>query len=108
MKIEFDLNNFLREYRRVRRIKNFLFDVARPHIVCHDGFTVSVQAGDGKGSKPAVNGADHYTHVEVGYLSAWDDLLSLYGDKDDSVFWYVPVAVAEALIIKHGGFKGVK
>ena len=56
---------------------------------------------------------DHFTpyeSVELGYPSEADELIYEYAECNDytnTVYGYVPVKIAEQLIEKHGGFKGV-
>ena len=82
---------------------------SRPHILCKDGFTFSVQAGKQFYSVPREDRADGvYTHVEVGGLSESEDLLTKYAEDarhpKKTVYDFVPVPVVESLIEKHGGF----
>lgn len=41
----------------------------RPRVVCQDGFTISVQAGEYLYSSPRTNSAIAYSHVECGFPS---------------------------------------
>jgi hypothetical protein len=100
----FNLNEYLRQYRRTRYSRNVWLYKPHPRIVCADGFSLSVQVGEGLGSHPHEYMADSYTHVEVGFPSEFDESLAPYGDPDEGVYFRVPVEIVEALIIKHGGF----
>jgi len=80
-----------------------------PHIVCVDGFTMSVQVGDSLYSKPK-KVAKRYSEVEIGYPSEHEPLLekyveSFYKEPDyiDSIYPYVPVKVVDKVLKKHGG-----
>ena len=80
-----------------------------PRITCTDGFGLSVQAGELLYSTPR-DDAGPWTHVEVGFPSErpepWDVWAKYVDDQDkptDTVYGYVPVAIAEALIALHGG-----
>jgi len=73
-----------------------------PTLVCADGFSLSVQAGVRKFSTPAVDGADHYSHVEVAH-TIHCEALAPYGDEDEGIYQFVPVDVVEALLKEHGG-----
>lgn len=92
----------------------------RQHIVCTDGFRMSVQAGDGLYSSPRKDGAFSYTDVEVGFPSEVEELLMPYAellnqynpetdewdipaDPTESVYPYTPASVILAVIAKHGG-----
>jgi hypothetical protein len=75
-------------------------------VCCLDGYTVSVQAGDGNYCNPR-DDYGPYTEVELGYPSFPDPLLDGYaespGKPTDTVYPYVPVALVRDLIVKHGG-----
>ena len=76
----------------------------RPPIVCEDGFTISVQASEIHMSKPFQTGAEHYTHVEVGYPSQHEETLEPYRNREGvPVYWYVPIEVVEEIVQSHGG-----
>ena len=80
-----------------------------PKMVMADGFEMSVQGHFGAYSYPRDDFAEAYSQVEVGYPTAREELLMPYIDGGESadplksVYGYVPVAVVEAVIIKHGG-----
>ena len=80
---------------------------ARP-ILCNDGFTVSVQASVNSYCTPRQNFGP-YTHFELGFPSAVDELIMPYCDDaehpTDTVYPYVPVDVVLQLLIKHGTMK---
>ena len=63
------------------------------HIVCADGFSMSVQANGGAYCEPKVFDAEKYEAVEVGYPNAYEGLLA----------YYVPAQVIVDVIAKHGG-----
>lgn len=85
--------------------------VARPRIVCKDGYSFSCQAsayhycGPGFTFKP--NEKAKYITVELGYPSEDDKLIHDYcEDPDDptgTIYAYVPVRIVNQLIEKHGG-----
>ena len=92
----------------------------RQHIVCTDGFRMSVQAGDGLYSSPRKDNAFTYTDVEVGFPSEVEELLmphietlneynpdtdewDIPADPTESVYPYTPASVILAVITKHGG-----
>ena len=82
---------------------------SRPHILCTDGFELSVQAGAQFYSHPKKDLPDGaYTHVEVGPIKAVEETLLPYSENKRnpkrSVNAFVPVELVEALIQKHGGF----
>lgn len=80
------------------------------HVICADGFTMSVQANAGAYCEPRTNNAKEYTEVEIGYPSQFEELLDAYVEIPDSpkghvdqVFPYVPTQVVTNVIAKHGG-----
>ena len=82
-----------------------------PHIVCVDGFRMSVQVGYSHYSKPK-KVAKRYSEVEIGYPSERESLLEKYVetifedgfvDYTDSIYPYVPVKVVDKVLKKHGG-----
>ena len=85
------------------------FQKSRPHILCADGFKLSVQAGDQFYSIPRKDLEDcDYTHVEVGPLGEYEEMFFPYAEDPrkpkSSVNARVPVELVDALIQKHGGF----
>ena len=99
------INEFLQRFRRVEHGMN----VTRPHVLCADGFTVSVQAGCGIYSTPNCD-ADAYTHVELGYPSRKEEALLEYAVNSrwptDTVYAYVPVELVDKVLDAHGGITG--
>ena len=92
----------------------------RQLVVCTDGFSMSVQAGDGLYSSPRRDGAFTYTDVEVGFPSEVEELLmphieqlsgynpetdewDIPADPTESVYPYTPASVILTVIAKHGG-----
>lgn len=73
----------------------------RPHIVCKDGYELSVQASSRHYCTPRKDRAKFYVEVEVGFPSYHDDLLG--DDNDCGVYACVPVENVAVLIDKHGG-----
>ena len=75
-------------------------------VGCLDGYSVSVQAGEGKYCQPR-DDYGPYTAVELGFPSLPDPMLDGYaespGKLTDTVYPYVPVALVRDLIVKHGG-----
>lgn len=78
-----------------------------PPVVCNDGFSLSVQAGQYLYSAPRTDYAKYYTEVEVGFPSEREELLIPYAEDaskpTETVYGYVPIEVIEAVIEKHGG-----
>jgi len=90
---------------------------ARKHVLCKDGFKMSVQASVNHYCEPRADGYDTiYSQVEVGFPSEREPLLDKYVEdlrlKDeeinytDSVYPYVPAEIIATIIAKHGGIVG--
>ena len=77
------------------------------NVVCKDGFTMSVQAGETQYCHPRETGADKYTEVEIGFPNRPEDLLLEYAENGDrpteTVYAYVPASLVTLVIAKHGG-----
>ena len=111
------INEFIKKYRSVKEYSinpEGVMKVSRnPKLVCKDGFTMSVQAGQSLYSSPR-DVADKYEQAEVGFPSSPEPLITKYaedweveGDDDqrlcDTVYPYVPVELIDEVIHKHGG-----
>lgn len=94
-------------------VKEFLRDtykddyhIFRPHVVCADGYKVSIQAGSGLYCHPRANVLE-YTAVELGFPNMADELIMDYAEDPDeptkTVYGYVPVDIVQQLMDKHGG-----
>ena len=77
------------------------------NVVCKDGFTMSVQAGETQYCHPRETGADKYTEVEIGFPNRPEDLLLEFAEDGDrpteTVYPYVPAPLVTLVIAKHGG-----
>ena len=77
-----------------------------PHVVCRDGFEMSVQAGQSNYSTPR-DVVDSYEDAEIGFPSAEESLIARYADDEenlcDTVYGYVPCSIIDEVIEKHGG-----
>ena len=85
-----------------------------PHIVCSDGFEMSVQVGYNLYSEPK-KVAKRYSAVEIGFPSEHEPLIEEYAetfdqddgedvtDYTDTVSPYVPVKIVDKVLKKHGG-----
>lgn len=77
----------------------------RPHAICKDRFSISIQASAFHYCTPRRGLKDcEYTHLELGYPSEQEELLDKY--QRGKIFPYVPIAVVEEVIAKHGGIIG--
>ena len=114
MKInEFIKNNLKVTYpaEEYSSMNHMLTSSRLPHIVCEDGFSMSVQVGYSLYSTPK-KVAKRYSEVEIGYPSEPELLLEEYAecfsseeiiDFTNTVYPYVPVAVVDKVLKKHGG-----
>ena len=111
------INEFIKNNLKVKVLnedplmRHMMTSTRLPHIVCTDGFTMSVQVGYSLYSKPK-KVAKRYSEVEIGYPSEREPLLekyvetifeSGYVDYTDSIYPYVPVKVVDKVLKKHGG-----
>lgn len=99
----------LQEYMKATYSTTYGIQDTRPRIICKDGFSMSVQAGESIYSKPRKNlESGEYTHIEIGYPSKEEELLRHYAEDPrelaKTVYPYVPIEVVEKVIEKHGGF----
>ena len=117
MKInEFIKNNLKVTYptEEYSSMEHMLTSTRLPHIICSDGFSMSVQVGYSLYSTPK-KVAKRYSAVEIGYPSEHEPLIEEYAellpffhedeepDYTDTVYPYVPVAVVDKVLKKHGG-----
>lgn len=76
-------------------------------VVCKDGFTMSVQAGESQYCHPRETDAERYTEVEIGYPNRSEDLLLEFAEDSqaptETVYPYVPAPLVTLVIAKHGG-----
>ena len=100
------INEFIQKYRTVTNLVPGMTTSRTPHVVCKDGFKMSVQAGQSLYSEPR-DVADHYEEAEVGFPSAEESLIARYADDEenlcDTVYGYVPCSIIDEVIEKHGG-----
>ena len=75
-------------------------------VVCADGFSISIQAGNGKYSVPRFE-ASAYTQLELGYpnrpcpfIYEWAENK---GEYTDTIYPYVPAKIVDVMIRGHGG-----
>ena len=96
------------------KLKDMMTTSRLPHIVCEDGFSMSVQVGYSLYSTPK-KVAKRYSAVEIGYPSEPEELIKEWAewisfseedgepDYTDTVYPYVPVKVVDKVLKKHGG-----
>ena len=111
---EFIKNNLKVTYpaEEYSSMKHMMTSSRLPHIVCVDGFEMSVQVGYSLYSEPKKI-AKRYSKVEIGYPSEPEELIkewaefSLFSDEEpdytDTVYPYVPVKIVNKVLKKHGG-----
>ena len=112
------INEFIKNNLKVKVLnedplmKHIMTSSKLPHIVCTDGFTMSVQVGYSLYSTPK-KVAKRYSAVEIGYPSDHDPLIEEYAecftfeeldiDFTDTIYPYVPVKLVDKVLKKHGG-----
>ena len=112
------INEFIKNNLKVKVLnedplmKHMMTSSRLPHIVCTDGFTMSVQVGYSLYSTPK-KVAKRYSEVEIGYPSEHEPLIEEYAecytfeeldiDFTDTIYPYVPVKIVDKVLKKHGG-----
>ena len=113
-----NINEFIKNNLKVNVLsedplmKHMMTSSRLPHIVCVDGFEMSVQVGYSLYSEPKKI-AKRYSAVEIGYPSEPEELIKEYAelvpfdedttDYTDTVYPYVPVKIVDKVLKKHGG-----
>ena len=113
------INEFIKNNLKVNVLsedplmKHMMTSSRLPHIICADGFSMSVQVGYSLYSTPKKI-AKRYSAVEIGYPSDHEPLIEKWAefapfdedevpDYTDTVYPYVPVGVVDKVLKKHGG-----
>ena len=111
------INEFIKKNLKVKVLnddplmKHIMTSSRLPHIICEDGFSMSVQVGYSLYSTPKKI-AKRYSAVEIGFPSEHEPLIEEYAetfhqedetDYTDTVYPYVPVAIVDKVLKKHGG-----
>ena len=115
-----NINEFIKNNLKVNVLsedplmKHMMTSSRLPHIVCEDGFEMSVQVGYSLYSTPKKI-AKRYSAVEIGFPSDHEPLIEDYAetfykddgedvtDYTDTVYPYVPVKIVNKVLKKHGG-----
>jgi len=115
-----NINEFIKNNLKVKVLygnkdplmKHMMTSSRLPHIVCADGFEMSVQVGYSLYSTPK-KVAKRYSAVEIGYPSDHEPLIEEYAecftfeeldiDFTNTVYPYVPVKIVNQVLKKHGG-----
>ena len=100
------INEFIQKYRKVKKLVPGMTTSHNPHVICKDGFKMSVQAGQSLSSEPR-DVVDNYEEAEVGFPSTEETLLTSYAEDEENlcgtVYGYVPCSIIDEVIEKHGG-----
>jgi len=100
------INEFIRKYNKVKTLVPGMTSSFCPHVICKDGFKMSVQVGQSNYSTPKDN-VDNYEEAEVGYPSEEETLIARYAEDStrlcDTVYGFVPCTLIDRVIEKHGG-----
>jgi hypothetical protein len=79
----------------------------RERVVCADGFSISIQAGDGRYCSPRLDGVRQYSQLELGFPNRPCPFIYKYAetpeDYTETIYPYVPAKVVDAMIKGHGG-----
>ena len=106
MRYKMKINEFIKKYRIVKKIIPGVTSSHTPHVICKDGFKMSVQVGQSLYSTPK-DVVDNYEEMEVGYPSEEEYLLAKYAEDGENlcetVYSFVPVNLIDKIIEKHGG-----
>ena len=112
-----NINEFIKNNLKVKVLnedplmKHMMTSSRLPHIVCSDGFEMSVQVGFSLYSTPK-KVAKRYSAVEIGFPSEHEPLIEEFAetfhqedvtDYTDIVYPYVPVKIVNKVLKKHGG-----
>ena len=108
--------NYKKLHRQMDPVNEFLkanyqendngIPIPTKHVLCRDGFHISIQANHYTYCEPRENKAWPYTKVELGFPSELDHLIDIYAEDPDTtetVYGYVPIKVVNKLIKKHRG-----
>jgi len=105
------INEFIQKYNKVKTLVPGMTSSFCPHVICKDGFKMSVQVGQSKYSTPK-DDVDNYEEAEVGYPSEEETLLAKYAEDTtslcDTVYGFVPCTLIDRVIEKHGGIDETK
>ena len=112
------INEFIKNNLKVKVLnkdplmRHMMTSTRLPHIVCTDGFTMSVQVGYSLYCKPK-KVAKRYSEVEIGFPSDHEPVIEEYAecftfeeldiDFTNTVYPYVPVKIVDKVLKKHGG-----
>ena len=100
------INEYIVKYRTVKKLVPGMTSTHTPHVVCKDGFKMSVQAGQSLYSEPR-DVVNSYEEAEVGFPSTEESLLTTYAEDEENlcgtVYGYVPCSIIDEVIEKHGG-----
>ena len=114
------INEFIKNNLKVKVLyegedslmKHMMTSSKLPHIVCSDGFEMSVQVGAHLYSEPK-KVAKRYSAVEIGFPSDHEPLIEKYAESyydpdvdfkyTETVYPYVPVRIVDKVLKKHGG-----
>ena len=114
------INEFIKNNLKVKVLygnkdplmRHMMTSTRLPHIVCTDGFKMSVQVGYSLYSEPK-KVAKRYSKVEIGYPSEHEPLIEEYAECytfeeldinfTDTIYPYVPVKLVDKVLKKHGG-----
>jgi hypothetical protein len=105
-KVDGVTQKYLEETKDITNVAGHQYQSRRERIVCNDGFSMSVQAGEALYCTPRDNHGP-WDSVEIGYPSALEPLILGWAetpeDPKGSVYGFVPISVCDAVIAMHSG-----
>ncbi len=78
----------------------------KPIIVCKDGFSISIQAGESLHSNPRKDNESFYNSYEICLFGELEPIFTEY--LSDGIGSYVPFALINHVLESHGGVIGYK
>lgn len=101
MKLCFDANDYLHQATGNEKALGI---VVYPKAHMKDGFSISIQASEFHHCYPR-NSIGPWNEMELGFPSELDPILDEYAESNTNytVYPYVPIAIVNELISKHGG-----
>jgi hypothetical protein len=105
------MSKTLKDYVTAHFVKHSDLRV-KPRMVCADGFSLSVQAGEGLYCIPSYSETGDYRMVEVGYPERANGSgyrpasFGVASQWSGTVCGFVPIDVVNRWIRYHGGLKG--
>ena len=103
-----EINKYLQSSMKFIRAGGLSLQEVRPRIICNDGESVSIQAGEYVYSTPRKNGQNHYSCIEAGFPSvepplSWQEYTEDWENPTKTIYAWMPIEIAQEFIDAHGG-----